>query len=100
MNARITENGNTKWYNEPNAAQNLKAKTAQLERLLVDLNSLSCKHYEYVYKYGDKHYIYYRIGYSRFMFRYADRIEDLIKIVEILIRYRTIEYEEEYEDDI
>lgn len=29
------------------------------------------------------------------MFRFAERIDDLIKIVEILIRYRMIEYESE-----
>lgn len=70
-----------------------KSKSDKLESLIVELNQLSCKRYSYVFT--DKHYLYYHIANQRFMFRYAERIDDLIKVVEILIRYRMIEYESE-----
>lgn len=72
---------------------NTNNKADRLETLIAELNQLSCKRYSYVYT--DKHYLYYHIANQRFMFRFAERIDDLIKIVEILIRYRMIEYESE-----
>ena len=76
-----------------------KEQRNKLEELLQQLNNLSCKVYRYVYRGGETHQIWYEHPNTniRRQFRYATRIEDLIKTVEILIRYRIIEYESEYD---
>ena len=68
-------------------------RSDKIDTLIAQLNTLSMKRYSYVY--SDKHYIYYHLGNQRYMFRYASNVDELIKIVEILIRYRIIEYESE-----
>lgn len=77
----------------------MREQQERLQQLLNQLNELSCKEYNYVYHGGESHQLWwkYRKSNIREQFRYATRIEDLIKIVEILIRYRMIEYESEYD---
>ena len=80
---------------------NLKEQQERLQQLLDELNQLSCKEYNYVYHGGESYQIWWKHRGSniRTQFRYATRVEDLIKTVEILIRYRMIEYESEYDYD-
>lgn len=71
-----------------------KIKSNKVSLLLTDLNNLSVKKYEYVYRSGEKHFLYYRTAYNtRKLFRYTYTLDDMIFILELLIKYRITEYE-------
>lgn len=72
-----------------------KDKQIELENLLADLNQLSVKTYKYNYKYGEYHKIYVQGKYTLTQWWASKRIEDLIFIVNALIKYRMAEYEAE-----
>ena len=68
-----------------------KEKVLELEKLLAELNNLSVKTYKY--KGGEYHKIYVQGKYSLTPWWTSKRIEDLIFIVNALIKYRMAEYE-------
>lgn len=72
-----------------------KDKQIELENLLADLNQLSVKTYKYNYKYGEYHTITVWQSYNYRQLYTSKRIEDLIYLVKMLIKYRVAEYEAE-----
>lgn len=71
-----------------------KLKQAKLNNLLTDLNNLSRKHFYYQYK-EERHYLMFKIGLKPYTFRYFNNIDQVIFLVENLVKYRMVEYEEE-----
>ena len=65
----------------------------KLNLLLEQLNSLSRKEYYYQYK-QNSHYLCFKVGLKPYTFRYFQHITDLINLVDNLIKYRIVEYEE------
>lgn len=75
----------------------LKLQQRKLQLLIEQLNSLSRKQYYYQFK-QDSHYLCFKIGYKPYTFRYFKSITDLIQLLENLVKYRMVEYEEPQED--
>ena len=75
----------------------LKLQQRKLYLLLEDLNNLSVHYYSYRFGQQDgknKHYLYVSIDRTqRILFRYYDTINEVIQLVQNLIKYRTLEYE-------
>lgn len=85
-----------------NAIPTIKLQQRKLNLLLEDLNNLSVQRYTYRYGQQDgvtNHYIYCNIKNQRIMFRYFKDITDAIQLVQNLIKYRTLEYETEVDDE-
>ena len=70
-----------------------KLQRKKLDLLLEQLNSLSLKEYYYQYK-QNSHYLCFKVGLKPYTFRYFNHITDLIVLVENLVKYRMVEYEE------